>query len=545
MRRGSYQARFPFAARLALSVILLCTLAAPMACTRSALAQFAVTKTTLRRQPTNKNFKKQAGEQPVGQIGEFESLHHDKQKLDAELTRQLEQLAQQCQHDSLTPQAEFTKSLIPPQDTPFSLTVPILPQRQPEQDPRILPEWSTTPAGKEWLTRLDTLRKEHAKRLFELGRRAAAAAQGQLAYQCVVETVRWDPSHAAAQKLLGRQLHDGHWLSVYEIAKAKSGQVWDGRFGWVAAEDLPRLAAGQRKHQRRWITKSEDEAMHRSMTAPWDVVTEHFRVRSNQSLEGAVAMAERLERFRLAWRQLFIEFVGTERQFKGWFKGDFLGTKVERRHEVFYYKSQADYLLALSRERNDLSKTIGYYSSSNKVAHFFADEKREAHDENLLFHEAAHQLFFECRKGDTSPGGDANFWVIEGIACYLESFRDQGEYFTVGGSEMIRLQAARHRLLEDSFYIPFAELCEMGSDEFQRDERLPKIYSQSTGQTVFLIHAAEGKYRPKLLGYLSRVYAGSDHADTLFTLLERPADQLDREYRRMLEELPVPNGESP
>ena len=42
-------------------------------------------------------------------------------------------------------------------------------------------------------------------------------------------------------------------------------------------------------------------------------------------------------------------------------------------------------------------------------------------DERTMYHKATHQLFQESRPVSPEVGHRANFWIIEGIAMYMES----------------------------------------------------------------------------------------------------------------------------
>ena len=74
----------------------------------------------------------------------------------------------------------------------------------------------------------------------------------------------------------------------------------------------------------------------------------------------------------------------------------------------------------------------------------------------------------------------------------MESLAAHDGYYTLGGANAGRMPAARHRLQVDGFYIPLAESTQLGMLDLQRDERLPRIYSQSAGLADFLMHDGDG-----------------------------------------------------
>ena len=102
----------------------------------------------------------------------------------------------------------------------------------------------------------------------------------------------------------------------------------------------------------------------------------------------------------------------------------------------------------------------------------------------------------------------ANFWAIEGIACYMESLAVHEGYCTLGGENAGRMPAARYRLLEDNFYVPLSELVGIGLTSLQSDPRISKLYSESAGLADFFMHADDGRYREPLVRYLDAIYTG-------------------------------------
>jgi hypothetical protein len=93
--------------------------------------------------------------------------------------------------------------------------------------------------------------------------------------------------------------------------------------------------------------------------------------------------------------------------------------------------------------------------------------------------------------------------------------------------------AAKERL-DEGFFVPLAELCDLGREAFQGDARLPQLYSQIAGLADFFMNGADGRYREAFIEYLVRVYSGTADADTLFRLCKRSGADLDAEYRRHL-----------
>lgn len=363
-------------------------------------------------------------------------------------------------------------------------------------------------------------RNKYADALFELAKRAAEAGQLSLAFEWATETVRENPDHADARRVLGYELVDGQWLTPFAKRKVDAGKAWDPQRGWVTAGD-----AG---------------AAPRPTKNGWRVRTDHVFVTSNHSLEAATELAARLERLHQIWRQLFAGFYFSEREVRGLFAGERPARQRHQPFRVFNHRDKDDYAATLQRRQPRIAETLGIYFDDDREAHFFAGD-----DRNLatLNHEAVHQLFQETRPTARHVGDVANFWIVEGIATYFETLREHrqpeaGLYYTIGESSAGRLPAARERLLVEQFYVPLDELTRMGKDDLQRYPELAKLYSQSAGLAALLMDGEEGRYREPLVEYLSTVYAGRDQAQSLSDATGSSMTDLDAAYRRYLESLP-------
>ncbi|HTM55210.1 MAG TPA: hypothetical protein VL175_14335, partial [Pirellulales bacterium] len=130
------------------------------------------------------------------------------------------------------------------------------------------------------------------------------------------------------------------------------------------------------------------------------------------------------------------------------------------------------------------------------------------------------------------PGRDHNFWIVEGIACYMESLTDAGDgWVTLGGAHAGRMDAARERLRTGSYNQPIAHLVDLGMTRLQQEPQLAALYGEAAAFADFLMHARQGKYREPLVSYLESIYSGHATAGTLAELTGEPYDKLDREYR--------------
>jgi hypothetical protein len=168
-----------------------------------------------------------------------------------------------------------------------------------------------------------------------------------------------------------------------------------------------------------------------------------------------------------------------------------------------------------------------------RAAYFYANTPA---DDRTLFHESTHQLFNESRPVCQDIGGRANFWIVEGIATFMESLHEEDGYYVLGGSDDERFNAARVRLLRDKFYVPLVDFAGKSRQEFQHDPHLGTLYSQAAGLTRFLVFGEGGRYRDALVSYLQAVYTGRDTSDTLARLTEERFESLDGKYRKFITE---------
>jgi hypothetical protein len=363
-------------------------------------------------------------------------------------------------------------------------------------------------------------REKYADELFELAKQAASDGQLSLAFEWATETVRENPDHADARRVLGYEQHDGEWLTPYAKRMIVAGKRWDPQAGWSSPDDASKEPKPGRDG--------------------WLVRTDNFLVTSNHSQAAAAELAARLEQLHQVWRQLFAGFSYTDREVRELFAGERPARERHRPFRVYYHRDKDDYVAELARRQPRIAETLGIYFDTEREAHFFAGD-----EQNLatLNHEAVHQLFQETRPAARQVGGRANFWIVEGIATYFETLREHrdpeaGLYFTIGESSAGRLPSARRRLLEESFYVPFEELTPLGKSDLQRYPELAKLYSQSAGLAAFLMDGDDGRYREPLVAYLTAVYAGRDDADSLSQAAGATNAELDAAYRRFLESLP-------
>jgi hypothetical protein len=299
---------------------------------------------------------------------------------------------------------------------------------------------------------------------------------------------------------------------------------------------VPRNEEGERYYRGRWISTEEDARLHHDIRLGWDVETEHKTIRTNHSLEAAVRLGEKLERLYRVWKELFIGYYATEEQVAALFAGSARRPRIQLpRHAVVYFRDRDDYIRSLKPAFPNIEISIGVYAAGTRRAYFCAGE---GYEQRTLYHEATHQLFHESRRVAPDVGKDRNFWIIEGVALYMESLREEDGYYVLGGFDDDRVQAARERLLVDDFYVPLSEFTSYGMQQFIFDERIATLYTQAAGLTHFLVHYDGGRYRDALVAYLVAIYNGRDGSGTLAQLTGASCLELDQQYREFMQQGP-------
>jgi len=464
-----------------------------------------------------------------------DELHETARQLVERYANQLGDLADWCDQRGLAEQAEKTRAWLHPKD-PNRLYVTRLPS---EMGRPALP--ADAPADVvEWDHRLARLQRDQANALYELAQRAIRGRRASLALDLVLAALHENPDHEACRRVLGYQSYRGGWHTVWQVRKLRNGEVWHDRFGWLPKSHVSRYENGERYDRGRWITAEEDARLRDDLHRDgWDVESEHYVVRTNHSLEAGVTLVAQLEKLYRVWKELFIRYYATQEQVAALFSGRGPSSPIRlNRHSVYYYRNRDEYHRALRSSFPGIEISVGIYVENaagrgRGRAYFFAGEDA---DLRTLFHEATHQLFAESRPVSSTVGRRHNFWIVEGIALYMESLRDEDGYHVLGGFDDVRMEAARFRLIHDGFYVPFHEFTTYGMQRVQTDPRIATLYSQAAGMTHFLIHYDDGRYRDALVAYLAAVYSGRDAPDTLARLTRTPYSELDRQYREFIEQ---------
>ncbi|MGA2069007.1 MAG: hypothetical protein ABSG86_28895 [Thermoguttaceae bacterium] len=457
-----------------------------------------------------------------------EDLYRAAQTLKAKYAAELAKLASWCDEHALAAEAKTTRQALDPQD-PYKLYFPLLPSAVGPPGP---------PAGAggetlQWHARFLKLRQEQADALYDVARQAVRKRQASLAYQLVLEAIRENPDHEAARRVFGYQNYEGQWRTAYEVRKLRAGMVWHQKFGWLPQANVARYEQGERLSGGRWVSQEADARAHRTIQTGWDVETDHYLIRTNHSIEAGVDLGLRLERLHRLWQQMFVCFYASDAPADTLLSGRAQArfTELPRFH-VSYFRNRQEYLHALVAKTPDIAVSSGLYRASDRVAYFYAGGDDT---ERVLYHEATHQLFQQSRRAAPDVGARTNFWIVEGVAMYMESLHRENSSCVLGGLNDPRMVAARYHLLKEDFYVPFAQVTALGMRDLQTHSGIKKLYSQIAAMTHLLICADGGRYRDALVAYLSAVYNGSQDPHLLARLTGLSYADLDRKYRAFIE----------
>lgn len=440
-----------------------------------------------------------------------------------EYAEKLDQLAAACEKQNLSDAARTLKDWLPKRE-PNQLTLFLLsPLGASDQLTLAKSGWQ-----KEW----QTLRDHQADELFALAKQAVNEHRPSLAYELVTETVRENPDHKQGRRLLGFVRQRERWLTPFDIHQLGSGKVWTETFGWLPKAYVERYRKGQRYYQGRWMSADDEKAMRTDLKHGWRVDSAHYAVTTNHSLEEGVRLSRELETLYGIWQQVFIPFQADEAELRRRFEGR-VPRNDSKQHDVAYFRTRQEYNDALRAAQPKIDMTLGIYLDSTQTAYFFAGEDQ---DPGTVYHEATHQLFQESGPVVANVARHENFWIVEGIACYMESLtpRQERRYFTLGGATSGRMPAARHRLLEDKFYVPLAELVQIGMESLQQDTRIARLYSQCAGLADFFMQSGDGRYRDAVVRYLGAIYSGRATTRTLAEMTGTNYETLDRQYREFI-----------
>jgi hypothetical protein len=450
-----------------------------------------------------------------------------------------------------------------PQDLPAEfLAILEAQQKRPDAQrqwlPKIPARWPVmrqlTPDEAAWIEQARKQCRDQAALYRQLAVDGLALGQVEATWRLLHQALAADPEDAIARVALGYELGELGWERAETIAKRKTGYVNHPKFGWIFSEQVPRYDAGMRWYRGNWMNAEQEAKLHVNIKNGWRVETEHFTVTTNQSLEQGVKLARQLEDLLEVWQRVFVAYYLTPDELRARITiAENLAKPIPldapktaerpkpkplpfngKHFQVVLFVDQNDYNEALKPAQPRIEMTLGIYFASTKTAYFFAGEKQ---DQGTLWHEATHQLFQEMRVTSPEAGMRGGFWMLEAVACYMETLEATELGWWLGGADKPRVLAARQRLLGDRFYVPLQDLTARGVKEMQADADLPKIYSQSAGLWQFFMHGQNGVLREPAISFLPILYANRATPTELSRTLGKPLGSIDSAYREYIQDL--------
>lgn len=473
------------------------------------------------------------GAEAVGALGVLQQRQADLQKT---FIRKLEALAEDCERRGIVDGAAIVREAIPADpadDRPQMLTLPTKVQSPVAQN---------LPADQRyWSSQLRTIREELATQLYLLSRQALHRGYPSYAFQLVRQTAEQNPDHRQAREILGYVQYGDEWVTPFARKMLREQYVWTTQYGWIKKAHVTRYDQGERLFEGRWVSAEKEGESRRDFSQAWQIRTDHYLIRTNHSLEQGARLGLALEDFYQLFHETFAGFFNTPEQMRKRFDGTSpVDRTVTQPYRVNYYRTREEYVNRLQPTFPQIALTNGIYAFGEKIAHFYHTDGEAADRDSTLFHEATHQLFYESHGSDRAIGEHAQFWIIEGIACYMESFRRGSGAVSLGDPRYVRFVNARDQLLRHRFYVPLQQLSGMGMREFQSSPDLPAIYAQSSGLAQFLMHYEQGIYREDLVKLLSQMYSSDarirTQAQGLDDLTGVPFDVLDEQYEDFLKQ---------
>jgi Leucine Rich repeat len=241
------------------------------------------------------------------------------------------------------------------------------------------------------------------------------------------------------------------------------------------------------------------------------MTTPHFEIASQSDTRSTVEVANLSEQAFAVWKQFF---------YSAWANKQTVAPEyveqIDHKFSVVLFRDRESYTKALRSVAN-ISNSTGYYDPNEKVVFFYWDQEKTP---STLVHELTHQFFYEASANPVEL--DANrgkgFWVIEGVALYMESLSTRGcggsLIVELGGWDAPRLQAGRYRRLHDKYWVPWEEFHWADGKRFRAEEDIRAWYSQATGLAHLWLDGSIDK-RVAFAAYVASVYANQESTELL------------------------------
>lgn len=445
----------------------------------------------------------------------------------------LGELIEECRRKNLTTAVAELQTWQKPVNVSALSDRPLPRTVQPELDPTLPQE------ERVWRLRFRAMRQEFAKNLYLLSRRVLNADNPHAAWRLIHEVVWYDPDYERARTILGYERYGNEWVTPFAARKLRDRFVWHDRFGWLPAAHVERYENGERVFRTRWYTAQKEAELRREWAHAWEIETDNYLLKTNVGLEEGVALAKKLEVFHEWFQRSFPAFFNTPAQLQKLFAG--ASSRRRTKHNpyvVHYYRSKDEYVRRLIRKNPQIAISNGIYSPDERVSHFYVDTNSDI--ESTIYHEATHQILYELDPKPRRIAEREHFWIIEGFACYIESFRPRSNGVSIGDPDYVRFYFARQNFVKDGFFVPLDRFASLSKNAYQDPLQISERYSQASGLVHFYMHYNDGQYRDALIDHFAALYrpitpgyrvGGMDYYTGV------PYDRLSQQYRDYISSL--------
>lgn len=331
-----------------------------------------------------------------------------------------------------------------------------------------------------WLTSFNEARRKYASALFEAAVELVKEDESA-AYRLLWHVLREDPDHAPTRLLLGSLASQ-----VSATPRIRSGTAVLADLKWKP---------------RSYLT----------------VRTPHFEVVSRGSRDQTAKLAQNLEKFFILWTQVFYSTWAPEGKLAGRMakQSNVRVTWPQReRFHVAFLADRGEYLKLLGASEDAIDASVGYYSPQGRRVILYAGDDFGV----TLNHELTHQFFAEATgvSSGESVGAEHSYWLVEGIAMYMESLTDRGPYWTVGGWEVPRQQTSRYRGVRDGFWVSKDRLAASSLGVWKNDPQVALLYTHASGVTHALMSGrVSERSRERTIATVSQIYSSNGNTAKL------------------------------
>ena len=343
------------------------------------------------------------------------------------------------------------------------------------------------------------------------------------------------------------------WLSRYEVSLLKEKKVLyenaDGvKEGWIPRADVEKWDEGLRPLGGEFVEAAKDVSAHTDVDMRglepewkkyWSVETEHFEVRTGVSRAAAYEFGQLLEDYHASFFRTYTSFLDLDTGAEFLFNK----AKLARKHLVIYYADHDLYRQHIANHHGagvEINQSYGLYTQDRecRASHFFAGEGK-AEVLRSVYHEVTHQLFSETKEDLSSTSSDeGNYWLVEGIATYSESWGKVGRSWVPGLDRRLdRFQQAKDYLEKHADW-DWKSFVAITPARFRKDEAELDNYALSATLCHFLMHGEGERYREDFVRFISEFYAGKARKGTaLFEALGVSPEELEREFKKHVKDL--------